>query len=730
MDLFAPADLKRVAVQLPVAISQTYDYAVPENMALEPGDFVQIPLGQQIKTGVVWDRTDDKNDDFDYTKLKHVISRYDLPPLPEVSRRFIEWVSRYNLMPVGMILRMVMSAPKAFEAEKPRFGVQLAGAPPDRITPARERVLKLVQDRKIWPKGKLAKQADASNAVIDGLVKAGTLLSVEIPPTRAQQPDPNHRHPEFSEAQQLAVDTLCNTIKAGNYAVSLLDGVTGSGKTEVYFEAVAAALAEKKQVLVMLPEIALTNQFVERFEKRFGCKPVEWHSTLAAGARSRIWKQIASGDAKAVIAARSGLFLPFKNLGLIVVDEEHDAAFKQEDRVTYQGRDMAVVRASLGKIPIILASATPSVESHVNVQQGRYRHVQLTERFSGHKLPNIEAIDLKRHPPEKGRWLSPVLLRAIADKMSRDEQSLLFLNRRGYAPLTLCRSCGLRFDCPQCDAWLVDHRFKNRLECHHCGFSTPAPKKCPKCEAENSLVACGPGVERVAEDVQEYFPQARVALLSSDIAPNIQEMRKIIEQIEQGEADIIIGTQIVAKGHNFPKLTLVGVVDGDLGLGQADPRACERTYQLLQQVTGRAGRFAAEGVGYIQTHIPDHPVMEALMSGDRDAFIEREIQSRHAAGWPPFGRLASIIVSARMKELAHEFARQLALRAPKVNNVMVLGPAEAPIAVIRGRHRYRILVKTPKEIDLQAYLKAWLNNIQKPQGDIRMAVDIDPYNFL
>ncbi len=730
MDLFAPTNLKRIAVQLPVAIDQTYDYLVPDDLHVEPGDFVYVPLGQQQKTGVVWDREGPDDDDFDTTKLRQIITKFDVPPLQQVSRKFIHWVARYNLMPVGMVLRMVMSAPQAFAATKPRFGVQLAGAVPDRMTPARERVMQLVQDRKIWPKGKLAQKAGVSNAVIDGLVKSGTLLSVEIQPATAPQPNSNYYHPEFSDAQQQAIDTLRQTVKSHTYSVTLLDGVTGSGKTEVYFEAVAEALADKRQILIMLPEIALTNQFVERFERRFGCKPVEWHSTLSAGARARIWKQIGSGEAKAVIAARSGLFLPFKNLGLIVVDEEHDAAFKQEDRVAYQGRDMAVVRANLGKIPIILASATPSIESHVNAQQGRYRHVQLTERFSGQALPNIEAIDLKKDPPERGHWLSPVLLRAMADKLAKDEQSLLFLNRRGYAPLTLCRSCGLRFDCPQCAAWLVDHRFKNRLQCHHCGFSTPVPKKCPKCTAENSLVACGPGVERVAEDVADFFPQARVALLSSDIAPGIQDQREIIRKISDGEADIIIGTQIVAKGHNFPKLTLVGVVDGDLGLGQADPRASERTYQMLQQVTGRAGRFAAEGVGFIQTHMPDHPVMEALMSGDRDEFIEREIQSRHAAAWPPFGRLASIIVSARMKDLAHEFSRQLTLRAPRVANILVLGPSEAPIAVIRGRHRYRILVKTPKEIDLQAYLRAWLNNVQKPKGDLRMAIDIDPYSFL
>ncbi len=731
MDLFTPKDLKRISVQLPLAINQTYDYLVPEDMQLEVGDFVLVPLGQQQKIGVVWDKNSEhEQDDFDINKLKQIIRRYDLPSMPEVSRNFVRWVAQYNLIPLGMVLRMVMSAKNAFELEKPRFGVQFVGQFPSKMTPTRERVLNIIKDKKVWNKTELSRLADVGLGVINGLIKAGTLISVELKDTSMPQPRHDFCSLNFSDTQEYAVTSLRSTVKSGGYSVTLLDGVTGSGKTEVYFEAVAEALAKKTQVLILLPEIALTNQFIERFEKRFGCKPVEWHSTLSPGARAKIWKSVLNGEAKAVIGARSGLFLPFKNLGLIVVDEEHDAAFKQEDRGIYQARDMAVVRASLAKIPIILASATPSVESFVNVKHGRYQHIQLKERFSGRSLPRIEAIDLKAFPPEKGHWLSPVLIKAIQEKLALNEQSLLFLNRRGYAPLTLCRACGLRFDCPQCSAWLVDHRFRNRLQCHHCGFSTPLPKTCPKCKTENSLVPCGPGVERVAEDVQELFPEASTVILSSDVAPNIGALKNIIQKISDGDADIIIGTQIVAKGHNFPRLTLVGVVDGDLGLGQSDPRACERTFQLIQQVTGRAGRFADNGVGYIQTHLPDHPVMDALISGDREDFIEREIQNRHSAGWPPFGRLASLIISARMKELAFEFARQLVLKAPKVNSLTLLGPAEAPIAVIRGRYRYRILVKTAKDVDLQSFLNVWLNGIQKPKGDLRLSVDIDPYNFL
>jgi primosomal protein N' (replication factor Y) len=444
-----------------------------------------------------------------------------------------------------------------------------------------------------------------------------------------------------------------------------------------------------------------------------------------------VWRAAATGEARVVVGARSVLFLPFKELGLIVIDEEHDTGFKQDERVHYHGRDMGVVRANLGGFPVILASATPSIESHVNARTGRYRHVVLPARFSGAALPEVSAIDLRQSPPEKGKWLSPKLIEAVAQTLESKQQTLLFLNRRGYAPLTLCRSCGHRIECPQCTAWLVEHRFRGRLHCHHCGFSIPLPEKCPKCGEVGSLVACGPGVERVAEEVTERFPEARLALLSSDLVPGITEMREIIREIEAGEIDIVIGTQMVAKGHHFPLLATVGVVDGDLGLAMgADPRAGERTFQLLHQVTGRAGRALAEGRGLVQTYAPEHPVMAAIVAGDREAFLEQEIAVRRRGLLPPYGRLAALIVSARDKETAQLVARDIAHRAPAAERIEILGPAEAPLAVIRGRHRWRLLVKAPREIDVQAYLRAWLGALPPLKGDLRLTVDIDPYSFL
>ncbi len=722
---------------MPVALSQTYDYLVPEGMDLRPGMFVMVPFGPQSRIGVVWDKEivppGKKAKKFDPKKLKSITSLMDAPPLPGLSLRFAEWISNYSLSPLGMVVRMMMSAQSVFETQKPRFGVKLvegASSPP-RMTPARGRVLEIAEDGQIRVKSQLAQEAGCSNGVVDGLIATGNLVEVAVPEKKCPRPDPDHTVVAFSQIQEPAVHAMRSAVDGDTFSTTLLDGVTGSGKTEVYFEAVARALALGKQALIILPEIALTSQFMRRFEARFGCQPAEWHSAMSGGERGRIWRAVATGEARCVVGARSGLFLPYKDLGLIVVDEEHDAGFKQDDRVNYQARDMSVVRASLGKFPVILASATPAIESQVNARTGRYRHVVLPGRYSGAELPEIKAIDLRSEQPDKSRWLAPTLVEAVNETLAKKQQSLLFLNRRGYAPLTLCRSCGHRLECPQCTAWLVEHRFRNRLNCHHCGFSLPIPDKCQKCGEPDSMVACGPGVERVAEEVKERWPEARLALLSSDLIPGLTEMRAMIEQIESGEIDIIIGTQLVAKGHHFPNLATVGIVDGDLGLAQgADPRAGERTFQLLHQVTGRAGRAFAEGRGFVQTHMPEHPVMAAIIAGDREVFLEREIQARQAGLLPPYGRLAALIVSARDKDLAARLAREVANSAPQAERIRVLGPAEAPITVIRGRYRWRLLARAPRDVDIQTYLREWLARVPAVKGDVRLTVDIDPYNFL
>ena len=587
-----------------------------------------------------------------------------------ISLRFAEWIAKYTLAPLGMVVRMMMSARAVFEPVKPRFGVTLVegAAEPPRMTPARKRALEIAGDGAIRAKAALALAAECSSGVVDGLVASGNLVEVAIPDKRPPLPDPHHRVTEFGEEQTAAVHALRSAVDGGNFSTTLLDGVTGSGKTEVYFEAVARTLERGQQAPIMLPEIALTGSVHAPLRGALRLRAGRMaFGAVGPRARPRV-AQAATGEARVIVGARSALFLPFSDLGLIVVDEEHDAGFKQDDRVHYQARDMAVVRGNLGGFPVILASATPSIESHVNARTGRYRHVDPAGTlFRRRSCPTSPPSICARRRPKRANGCRPCWPMPSAETLAAGQQSLLFLNRRGYAPLTLCRSCGHRIECPQCTAWLVEHRFRGKLHCHHCGFSLPMPEKCPKCAEPGSLVACGPGVERVAEEVAERFPQARVALLSSDLVPGLTEMRDMIRNIEAGGIDIIIGTQMVAKGHHFPNLATVGIVDGDLGLAQgADPRAGERTFQLLHQVTGRAGRALALGRGFVQTHMPDHPVMEAIISGDREAFLEREIANRRKGLLPPYGRLVALVVAARDKETAQLVARDIAHRAPPV----------------------------------------------------------------
>ncbi len=722
---------KRVVdVLVPVALDRAYSYRVPGALALAPGDIVSVPLGARDTTAVVWADNPKPNPRLD-NRLKDVEEKLDVPPLRPELRSFVDWVANYTVSSRGMVLRMCLRMGEHLGAERERIGVRLVGSATQRMTSARQRLLQLLADGVTRGKSEAAREAGVSAGVVDGLIDEGTLETVVLPAQPvAEKADPDFAQPEFTAAQDAAAAALKATVAKREYAVTLLDGVTGSGKTEVYFEAVADTIRRGRQSLILMPEIALTAQFLDRFAARFGTRPAEWHSELSPRKRARTWSAVATGEVSVVVGARSALFLPYADLGLIVVDEEHDPAYKQEDGVHYHARDMAVVRGHIARIPVVLASATPSLETEVNVRRGRYARLALPERFGGQRLPSVEAIDLRVAAPPRGRFISPVLAEAVQTALERHEQALLFLNRRGYAPLTLCRACGFRFACRHCDAWLVDHRFRKQLVCHHCGFATPHPANCPKCQAQNSFVPIGPGVERLEEEVRDLFPQARVLVLSSDLVASVERMREEFAEIAAGKFDIVIGTQLVAKGHHFPMLNLVGVIDADLGLSNGDPRAAERTFQLLHQVVGRAGRDAGVGRGYLQTHQPEHPVMRALIAQDREAFYSAEIAQREAAHYPPFGRLASIVVSGPDRHATEASARQLARAAPLDEEVRVLGPAEAPLALVRGRHRLRLLIKAPRAFDLSTYLRAWLHAAPKRHGSIKLDIDVDPQSFL
>ena len=704
------------------------DYRIPDGVDVEAGSIVLAPVGPRQLLGVVWEADRLPTNEVPDARLRPLAGIMDVRPIAAPLRRLCEWTADYYLAPLASVLRMVLPSAAALDGPRQLTEYRATGIVPDRLTPQREKALASLEGRQGTIR-ELAAHAGVGDGVLRGLVNAGALEAVAVDADRPlPRPDPEHAPPDLNDDQQEAAASLAASIGKGFDPV-LLDGVTGSGKTEAYFEAIAQCLRSGKQALVLLPEIALTEPFLTRFEARFGCAPVAWHSDLRSSQRRRAWRGIASGEAAVTVGARSALFLPYPNLGLIVVDEAHEPSFKQEEGVQYHARDTAVMRAKFEDIPVILSTATPPIESRHMVELGRYREVSLPQRFAGASLPAIRAIDLTQDPPPRGRWLAPELVNELQANLDRGEQSLLFLNRRGFAPLTLCRHCGHRFQCPNCTAWMVEHRLMHRLACHHCGHVMPPPKACPECGEEDSLVACGPGVERIADEVAELFPEARTAIVTSDTIWSPLRAAEFVGAMEARAIDVVIGTQLVTKGYHFPNLTLVGVVDADLGLAGGDLRAAERSFQQIQQVAGRAGRGDKPGRVLVQTHDPDAPVIAALVSGDAPGFYAAETEARREAAMPPFGRLAAIVVSAEDAAEAEGVARRIGHAVPEVEGMAVFGPAPAPLAMLRGRHRQRLLVHARRTLDVQDVIRDWLAEIEwSPK--VRVGVDVDPYSFL
>ncbi len=713
---------------LPYPFPGPFDYRVPADLDPKPGDVVLVPLNRREEVGVVWDSQADPA--VPAHKLKSVVGILDTPPMGGSLRRFIDWIAAYTLTPPGEVMAMAIRVVPAGMVRPVVLYRRADPMPAHRVTPPRQRVLDTLGRHEPLPAADLLRQAAVSAAVLRAMAEAGLVAAEAAAPAAAFRcPDPDHPGPALSPAQRDIAARLSQAANARAFSVTLLDGVTGSGKTEVYLEAVAACLRAGRQALVLLPEIALSSQWTQRFERRFGVAPAVWHSDLPSRTRKVTWQAVAEGTAPVVVGARSALFLPFPDLGLVVVDEEHEAAFKQQDGVVYNARDMAVVRARFSACPAVLVSATPSLETVANVEAGRYAHLRLGTRHGGASLPKVSLLDLREDPPERGRFLAPPLIQAVRDTLARGEQAMLFLNRRGYAPLTLCRACGHRMQCPNCTAWLVEHRTRAQLLCHHCGHTVPIPPECPSCKARDSLTPVGPGIERITEEAAHFFPDARRLIMASDTIAGPHAAAAAAHAIEAREVDLIIGTQLVAKGWHFPHLTFVGVVDADLGLAGGELRASERTVQLLHQVAGRAGRAEAPGQVMLQTFIPDHPVMQALLQGDLDAFMASEADGRRDGEWPPYGRLAALIVSADTAIVADTVARDLGWAAPRGDGIVVLGPAPAPMALLRGRHRRRLLLKVRRDVAVQPILRGWLASVKVP-GGARVDVDVDPISFL
>src|SRR3990170_2630274 len=690
--------------------------------------FLAAPLGPRQIVGIVWESERLPATEVPETKLRPLIAVRPVPPLRAELRRLIEWTADYYCASIASVARMVLASGGALRGPATTIEYRLSGGTPERMTPQRAAAIEALEGEQATIR-ELAGIAGVSEGVLRGLVNQGVLEPVEVDCDRPYpRASADFAQPELTADQQEAADRLVTSVRQGGFAPFLLDGVTGSGKTEVYFEAIAESLRKAEQTLVLLPEIALTEAFLRRFEDRFGAAPVVWHSSLKSTERRRAWRAIAAGTAQVVVGARSALFLPYANLGLIVVDEAHEVSFKQDDGVRYNARDVAVMRARFEAIPVVLASATPALESLQMAESGVYEKLVLPSRF-GAEMPTIDTVNLTDEKPERGRWLAPRLVEGLRDRLAKGEQALLFLHRRGHAPLTLCRHCGFRFKCPNCSAWLVEHRLSRRLACHHCGHETTPPDNCPECGEPDCLVACGPGVERIAHEVEELMPEARLAIITSDTLNSPEKAAQFIAEAEAGAIDVIVGTQLVTKGFHFPELTLVGVVDADLGLEGGDLRASERTYQQVAQVAGRAGRGAKPGEVLIQTRHPEASVIAALAAGDRDAFYEAETEARRHAGAPPFGRWAAIIVSSEDEAEAREAANRIGSTRPNLDDVMILGPAPAPMALLRGRYRYRLLLNARRSAEVQQVIRDWLGALSFPQG-VRVAVDVDPYSFV
>ena len=718
-----------VTVMTTQPIDRTLDYKSPEG-GCHLGAFVEVPLGPRKVLGVIWGKG---TGNYEYSKIRTISRVFDVVPMRLELRDFLEKAAAYTLTPMPAMLRLATRAPRLTDPPSTQRVYRRANGEPTRMTEARARVLTFLNKSGdlTFTLKELTKHSDVTSSVVTGLVKQGIIAEENCPrdlPFQSMNLDLPCK--KLTAEQFDAAEKLTAAVASGNYGTTLLRGVTGSGKTEVYFEAIATAMRLGRQALVLLPEIALTGEFLTRIERRFGAQPAEWHSGATMTERRRIWRMVGQGKAQLVVGARSALFLPYQNLGLIVVDEEHDTSYKQEDGVIYNARDMAVLRASQVRAHVVLASATPSLESWANVQNGKYTRLDLNARFGMATLPEIKTIDMRNEKLPANRWISQALQNKINARLNVREQVMLFLNRRGFAPITLCRACGFQIGCDQCDARMVEHRFSKSLMCHQCGDTKPMIEKCPSCETVGRMAPIGPGVERLGEEAAKLFPDAMVTVLSSDMYKTARALKEKIEEIASGGADIIIGTQLIAKGHNFPNLTLVGVIDADLGLQGSDLRAAERTFQLMRQVAGRAGRAKKTGSALIQTYQPEHPVIRAILAGEEEEFWRAEAFEREQAGVPPYGRMAGIILSGSNVTQVFEAANMLAKNIFALTRIdaKVFGPAPAPVARIRGRHRVRLLVKAGKGVALQSALVEWVSQVRL-KGDARLSIDIDPQSF-
>ncbi|MDC0344550.1 primosomal protein N' [Alphaproteobacteria bacterium] len=717
---------KQIQVLFPQKLDAPLDYLWSGDGEIAVGQVVLAPLRRKEQVGLVVG-TEIKETAF---ALRDVSQRLDFPGFSQAFVRFLFWVSQYTLTPPGVLLKMVFGGALDVPTISPRTRVQWSpwakndGKDEWQIDNNKEQstaplLRELLEQHQALGDQQIAHLALSGQLFAGG--KKGTSATFSLPPFQSGS------QLQLNEAQHYAADALTQAIQQDTYQTFLLDGVTGSGKTEVYFAAFHEVLKQGGQGLTLLPEITLTHQWLTRFKKAFGLDPLVWHSGIPAKQKRLIWHRLVRGEPLMVVGARSALFLPFQNLRLLVVDEEHDQSYKQEEGGSlYHARDMAVVRAAHEKFPVVLASATPSLETLENVTAGKYHLLTLAERAGGAQLPDVTLIDRRKEERTPNQWLSAPLIKALQENKAAGQLSMLFLNRRGYAPLVLCRACGHQFQCPHCSVWLSQHQTKDILMCHHCGHRTTPPESCPSCGSLDDLSPCGPGVERIAEEVAQKLPDLRCKVVTSDHDPDMEE---ILNAVTQRDVDLLIGTQLLAKGHDFSQLTLVGIVDGDMGLVGGDPRAQEKSFQLLHQVAGRAGRAQQKGHVLIQTYQPESPLMQTLVAHDRKGLMAYEKRAREMVGMPPYGKLATVLVASTQESQAEKAALAMVKHAPQLEGIELLGPMPAPLYKKRSWYRWRFLVKGSQKTALQPFLKEWVGRFKFP-ATVKVTVDIDPQSFM
>lgn len=730
--MFSAGTIVKVLVSNIPSAGYDYRLTVPATI----GTFVGVRVMNRVCVGIVWGIGDSG---LPQEKIKDVSFVYNAK-MPVADMQWLLRMSEWTLIPMGMVLRLIVNIPDAFSPPRIEQLYSFDFDSKTRMTQNRQAVLDAFASNDNDPMTAIDVQniARVSSAVVRTMIKNGGLIPVAQREKNLGDYAFDYQdlgNIKLNEQQQTAADVIGDAIKSGGFSVFLLDGITGSGKTQVYFDSAWRAYSQGKSVLLMMPEIALTAQFMSRFESRFGAPPVVWHSNLTAARRREIWRGVLNGKIKIVVGTRSALFLPWQDLGLVVIDEEHDTSYKQEDMGNYHARDMAILRAKISGFPVVLASATPSAETLENVNLGKYKCLRLTSRYGGAQLPEITTIDLRENRPtpytvadvEQIGSLSPQLCDALSETLAQGHQAMLFINRRGFAPIIQCKKCGWTATCSECSVGMTYHKRIGKLLCHMCGRTAPLPKVCPDCGCDVSMR--GVGLEKIQEEVSVRFPNVRTALVSSDIITSRQVLERLVSQLEQGKIDIVIGTQILAKGHHFPNLTLVGVVDSDMGLFGTDFRAAEHTFQQLFQVAGRAGRGEYAGRVLLQTYQPAHPVLTAICSGDRDGFMQTDMAGRKAAQMPPYGMLIAVIIEGEKEAVLHKYCQDLAAVAPIIHGAKIMGPITAQIYQIRNWYRMRFLVAGGMNMALQTVIMRWLSKVKQP-ANVRVKIDVNPINFM